>query len=170
MEALRQLDSDSDNYDGLDIALCILNTNSGQCEFSGAHNSVYVVRDKKSFNSEQFCNNIGRLQISEYNDIVLADVKSDKMPVSVNIKMNSFSEVIINLKQDDIIYLFSDGFADQFNAVSGKKFMYKKFKELILKNSANSMIRQKSEFESVLKSWIGTGEQIDDITVLGIKI
>ncbi|HOU97628.1 MAG TPA: SpoIIE family protein phosphatase [Bacteroidales bacterium] len=69
-----------------------------------------------------------------------------------------------------MLYLFSDGFADQFGGERGKKFMYKQFKELLLSNAAKPMPDQKELLDITINAWIGNDEQTDDITVLGIKI
>ena len=68
------------------------------------------------------------------------------------------------------IYLFSDGFADQFGGPKGKKFKYKPFKHLLLENADKPMVEQKENLEKTFTEWKGNFEQVDDITVLGIKI
>jgi hypothetical protein len=68
------------------------------------------------------------------------------------------------------LYLFNDGFANQFGRPKGKKFMCKSFKELLLSNCRKSMPEQKEVLENSINEWIGTNEQVDDITVRGIKI
>jgi serine phosphatase RsbU (regulator of sigma subunit) len=68
------------------------------------------------------------------------------------------------------VYLFTDGYADQFGGPNGRKFMYKQFKEVLLKNNDKTMLEQKEILENILVNWKGKNEQIDDITVIGIKI
>ena len=92
------------------------------------------------------------------------------MPVAIHIIMNNFTNYEIQLEQGDMLYLFSDGYADQFGGEQGKKFMYKRFKELIVANAYKSMNEQKQALEETIVQWIGDGEQTDDITVVGIKI
>ena len=73
-------------------------------------------------------------------------------------------------KKGDSIYLFSDGYADQFGGAKGKKFMYKQFKEILLANSQKPMPEQKEVLDKTINEWIGNGEQVDDITILGLKL
>ena len=92
------------------------------------------------------------------------------MPVAIYAKMDNFTNHKIQLKKDDIIYLLSDGYKDQFGGPNNKKFLSKNLKQLLLGNCEKSMNEQKDILEKTLVEWIGKGEQVDDITLLGIKI
>jgi serine phosphatase RsbU (regulator of sigma subunit) len=92
------------------------------------------------------------------------------MPVAIHPVMNDFTYNEFQLNKGDILYLFSDGYADQFGGDKGKKFMYKKFKELLLANAQKPLSEQKDILETNISAWIDKGEQTDDITVVGIKI
>ena len=81
----------------------------------------------------------------------------------------SFKKHIIRFEDIDTLYIFTDGYADQFGGPNGKKFKYKKFKETLLNNQAHSMISQKEILNNTIKKWQGDLDQIDDILVLGIK-
>ena len=85
-------------------------------------------------------------------------------------KMDKFTNHKIQLQKGDQLYLFSDGFADQFGGPKNKKFKYKPFKQLLVNNCQLSMAEQKAALEKTFTEWKGNYEQVDDITVLGIKI
>ena len=120
-----------------------------QLQFSGANNPVCIVRDK---------------QIIEY--------KGDKVAISAHheSKTTAFTEHKIDLKKSDAIYLFSDGYADQFGGAKGKKFKYKQLQELLSTNSHLQMIVQKNIFEKTFDEWKGDLEQIDDILIIGFRV
>lgn len=168
--SLKQNEAFSDNYDGLDIAFCILNTKTLVCQYSGAHNSLYFVKSPKPKTKSAKSKEDNFETISNQGTYELVELKGDKMPVSVNIRMDKFSNQSIELTKGDILYLCTDGYADQFNEKTRKKFMYKNLKQLLLDNSQLPMYEQKQILEETLIDWIGAGEQIDDITILGIKV
>ncbi|MFN4811930.1 MAG: PP2C family protein-serine/threonine phosphatase, partial [Bacteroidota bacterium] len=80
-----------------------------------------------------------------------------------------FEETTINYKEDDMLYLFTDGYADQFGGEQSKKFTYKRLKELLLSIHRLRTNEQKVKIEDTIKSWQGENEQIDDMLVIGIK-
>jgi serine phosphatase RsbU (regulator of sigma subunit) len=92
------------------------------------------------------------------------------MPIAIYERMDNFSVTEIQLQKGDQLYLLSDGFADQFGGVQVKKFKYKPFKELLLKNSEKTMAEQKNILDKTFMEWKGKNEQVDDVTVIGIKI
>jgi serine phosphatase RsbU (regulator of sigma subunit) len=96
------------------------------------------------------------------------------MPVGIHNHMERFRTITAQLKKGDKIYLFSDGYRDQFGGPSSKKFMSKHLKELIIENSSRSMPEQKEIFEQKIEEWrtgFGTKhEQTDDITIAGLEI
>jgi serine phosphatase RsbU (regulator of sigma subunit) len=139
--------SEANIKDGMDIALCNLNTKTNELQYAGANNALYLVRDNE-----------------------LSVIKPDKQPIGKFTNTVAFNNHKMTLKENDIIYLFTDGFADQFGGEKGKKFKYKQFKELILKNCNSTMENQLNEFNSVFNAWKGDLEQIDDICVIGVRI
>ena len=169
IQSLKQNEPLSDNYDGLDISFCILNTKTLVCRYSGAHNSLYIIRKQNDFNTDDLIQ-LSNYQIIESTENLMIELKSDKMPVSVNIRMDSFNNQTIKLFSNDIIYLCTDGYADQLSDKIGKKFMYKNLKKLLLENCQLPMQEQKKILEKTLVESIGDGEQIDDITIVGIRI
>ncbi len=156
INALQQRGIQSEQKDGMDIAFIAFNTKTRMCQFSGANNPIYIVKQKESS--------------ADINGQELIEIKPDKMPVAIHPVMNDFTYNEFQLNKGDILYLFSDGFADQFGGERGKKFMYKQFKELLLSNAAKPMPDQKELLDITITAWIGNDEQTDDITVLGIKI
>lgn len=133
--------------DGMDIALCTLNRNTGELKFAGANNPLYILR-------------AGASEITE--------VKPDKMPVGFYEKMADFSTQTLNVAQGDYIYLFSDGFADQFGGEHDKKLKYKAFKDLLIAHSKSGGETQRMEAEFFFEKWKGSNHQVDDVTVMGI--
>lgn len=98
------------------------------------------------------------------------ETKGDKMPVAIHDVMTSFTSHSIALEKGDALYLFSDGYADQFGGPRGKKFMYKAFKQLLCDISLKSMSEQAEIIEKTMEDWQGTDEQIDDMVIIGLRI
>jgi serine phosphatase RsbU (regulator of sigma subunit)/HAMP domain-containing protein len=146
-EALNK-NADSSVRDGMDLALCAFHKNDNQLEFAGANNPLYVVRDKK-----------------------LIQVKPDKFAIGAfEPGTKNYTNHRVQLQRNDVVYIFSDGFADQFGGDRGKKFMYKQFKDLLVSISHLSMAEQRIALENAIESWRGSFEQIDDILVIGVKV
>lgn len=133
--------------DGMDITLCNINIDNLQLEYSGANNSLYLIRDQK-----------------------LIEYKADRQPVGKYFKKKPFTNHVVQLEKNDTIYLFTDGYADQFGGPKGKKFMYKPFKELLIELSSLSVVEQKNKLETTFYNWKGDHEQMDDICIIGIQI
>jgi len=100
----------------------------------------------------------------------LEEIKGDKMPIAIHLVMSDFTNHEFKAEKGDMLYLFSDGFADQFGGPKGKKFMYKQFKEILLTNCNKPMQEQNGILEKAINEWIGNSEQVDDITILGLKL
>ena len=115
-------------------------------------------------------NNNKRIKIAEYGKTKLYEIKPDKMPIAIYENMKNFTMHEIEVKEGDIIYMFSDGFADQFGGSDDKKFKYGRFKKLLLKISSYPLNKQKEFLNTTFDEWKGNKEQIDDVTVLEIKI
>ncbi|ALO17512.1 Phosphoserine phosphatase RsbU [Salinivirga cyanobacteriivorans] len=145
--ALDQKMAPGEQKDGLDIALVKIDLLKNQMIFSGARNPLYLIRENKLF---------------EY--------KADKAPISVYPKMKNFTQTTVNLEKGDQIYIFTDGYADQFGGNNAIKFKRNRFKKLLLAHSSEKMPIQLKKLEDSFYQWKGNHEQIDDITVLGLKI
>ena len=142
--------------DGMDMALCTIDFEGLYAEYSGANNPMYLVRNKE-----------------------LLQFDADKQPITASFEIESrpFSNTGVQLQKGDCIYLFTDGFADQFGGEhlpggrpGGKKYLYKRFKELLVEISDRPMSEQKELLKSAFESWRGPLEQVDDVLVIGIRI
>ena len=166
---LKQKGISGEQKDGMDMALVTINIETFEMQFAGANNSCYIVSKSKD-ESE----NISMLSNFQTFDFKLNELKGDKMPIAIYERMDSFTNKDINLKRGDMIYLFSDGYADQFGGPKGKKFKYSQFEKLILENSVKSMQEQGSILAQTIDDWKNSFsclyEQTDDITIMGIKM
>lgn len=171
IESLKQKGLTGEQKDGMDITLCVLNKESRELQFSGANNPLYIVRsnEKESIPSDK--------QLA-YNDLILYEIKADAMPIAIHINMDGFKKHSISLLKDDRLFLFSDGFADQFGGTGGKKFMYKTFKTALLETCHFEIEDQKQQLEKRINDWMSftnpitnnSYDQVDDICVMGVKV
>ncbi len=145
--ALRQRGLETESKDGMDIAVCSYNKKLKRLSFSGANNPLYLVRNKE-----------------------LLPTRGNRMPVAIHVKMDEFTKHEIPIEPGDSLYMFSDGYADQFGGPEGKKFKSKKFKQLLVDIQDEDMITQKEILNKTITEWRGEHEQIDDIVVLGFKV
>jgi len=146
--SLRQTGQTEEAKDGMDIALCIISANKKKLQFAGANNPLYIVRDSE-----------------------LIEIKGDKMPVGIDIKAGkSFTNHEFSLSKGDSLYMFTDGYPDQFGGPESKKFGYRQFKELILNNQDRIMFDQQQVLDKTFEEWKKDEDQIDDVLVMGIKI
>jgi serine phosphatase RsbU (regulator of sigma subunit)/HAMP domain-containing protein/soluble cytochrome b562 len=140
--------TDDSIRDGMDITLCSLNLKKMQLKFAGANNPLYLIRD-------------GELEVFKTNKFAIGSFSEGD---------NNYETFELKLKKGDKIYAFSDGYPDQFGGERGKKFLYKKFKELLVDTMKESMEDQKRKLEDKLYQWMGSYEQVDDIVIFGVEI
>jgi serine phosphatase RsbU (regulator of sigma subunit) len=135
-----------DVYDGMDLALVSYDKKGNYLEYAGAFNPLYLVRDGE-----------------------ILETKADKISIGRSaLKTEAvFQNHRIEVKSGDTVYLFSDGYADQFGGELMKKFKYRNLKELILKVQPESMPEQRIIFDLTIEKWRGDIEQLDDILVVG---
>lgn len=145
--ALKQRGLETESKDGMDIAICSYNRKSKNMFFAGANNPLYLVRKGELFQTP-----------------------ANRMPVAIHVKMDSFTRHNIPIQLGDSLYMFSDGFADQFGGPEGKKFKNKKFKKLLIDIQDKNMTTQMEILNKTITEWRGEHEQIDDIVVLGFKV
>ncbi len=147
----RTLGADDENVirDGMDLALCSLDKKQMLLEFSGAFNPLWVLRNKE-----------------------IIEIKGNKFPIGsfMDDAVQNFDNHTIQLEKNDIIYIFTDGYADQFGGPKGKKFKDKNVKKLLCDICHETMERQKEILETSINEWKGELEQIDDILIMGVKI
>lgn len=153
--------SENEIKDGMDIALCVLNNTTGELKFAGANNPLYVIRPLDDKVTER----------DVQNEIhYVHEIKGDKQPIGKYRGNKPFVTHRIQVNKGDGIYIFTDGFADQFGGERGKKFKYKPFKKLILDNFRHSSEQQKDAITLAFNDWKGNREQIDDVLVLGLVV
>lgn len=153
--------------DGMDMALCGYNDQLQKIYFAGAKNSIYIIRDAETPYDEEV---LDRFSVDK--ESVLLEYKADRHPIgSYGVeKFKPFTNNVINVYPGDKIYLFSDGYMDQFGGPRNKKFGSRSFKELLIKNWKASMEDQKLLLEQEYIGWKGDNSQLDDILVIGFEI
>jgi serine phosphatase RsbU (regulator of sigma subunit) len=157
IERLKKDGSEHGGKDGMDASLTVYDFKTKKLQIAAANNPVWIVRTTSS--------NIG------VNELELIEIKPDKMPVGKHDRDNvSFTQQQIQLQSGDVVYTLTDGFPDQFGGEKGKKFMSKNLKELLLSNAHLAMHQQKQLLEKTFTHWKSNLEQVDDVTVIGIKI
>jgi len=148
IKSLRQKGKFGEPQDGLDISLCILDLTTNIMQFAAANNPLYLFRN---------------------NNLLI--YKADKMPIGIHIlKDIPFANNFIQLEKEDIFYLFSDGYMDQFGGEKERKFMRKNFKELLINIKDEELNVQKKILEETFYSWKGKLDQIDDVLIIGVRI
>ncbi len=134
--------------DGMDVAFCVLQKDRKMLQYSGAYNPLFI------FQGGEF---------KEY--------KADRMPIGIYYgEKDTFTNYEINLKKGDTLYIFSDGLADQFGGPDGVKYKIANLKKLLADNYYRPMAEQRRIIENEFEKWKGSGDQVDDITIIGIKI
>lgn len=139
--------SEQDVKDGMDISLMCINEKYNEVKWSGANTPLWY-----------------------FSNGVINEVRANKQAIGKTDSPTPFSTHVINYNKGDIFYLFSDGFADQFGGPQEKKFKTKNLKELLLQNADKPMELQKQICEDTFTAWTGDLEQIDDVSLIGIKI
>ncbi len=149
--------------DGMDISLCAFK--DGKVFFSGANNPLWIVRRTKFLTKEQKEERSSVIGI----DFSLIEYKGDRQSISLLDEMCDFSQQEIELKEGDNLYLFSDGYADQFGGENGKKYKYRPFKRLLIEIQDKSMNEQYLILNETFSNWKRDLEQVDDVCVIGIN-
>ncbi|HKL71851.1 MAG TPA: two-component regulator propeller domain-containing protein [Marinilabiliaceae bacterium] len=134
--------------DALDISLCVINTKKKELHFAGAIHDLYLVRGNE-------------IQVFKGDRSVIGRMENGDFP--------KFTSHSIHLEKDDMVYLFTDGYADQFGGPNSKKFMYRRFRHLLLNLHHLDLDAQKEIIHAKFEEWRGSEEQVDDILVLGFK-
>lgn len=147
IDALKQKWQTGEQKDGMDLALVVINTKTGQLQYAGAHNPLYIVSEGKE----------------------LIQLKPDIQTVAINNKMKPFTNQVMQLNNGDTIYLTSDGYHDQFGGSENSKFKRTRLKELLVAIADKPMAEQCEVLESTFEGWKGVHEQIDDVTILGMR-
>jgi serine phosphatase RsbU (regulator of sigma subunit) len=137
--------SEEDVMDGMDIALCSIE--GMKLQYAGAHNPLWIIRKGE-----------------------LIETKANKQPIGQFENPGPYTTHSFDLEKGDAIYIFSDGYVDQFGGEKGKKFKSKAFRELLLSIQDKAMEDQKTTIDEAFETWRGSLNQIDDVCVIGVRI
>jgi ligand-binding sensor domain-containing protein/serine phosphatase RsbU (regulator of sigma subunit) len=146
IQALQQEGANSDTRDGMDMSLCTFDKDKNRLYYAGAYNPLWLIRN---------------------NELII--YKADRMPVAIYDKLNRFTCYDLECKMGDLVYLFSDGFPDQFGGPELKKYKPKRLEEILLSIANLPMDKQKEALLNDFYSWKGNTEQIDDVSLMGVK-
>jgi serine phosphatase RsbU (regulator of sigma subunit) len=143
----QQENAEDEIKDGMDISVCCLDLKENKLEWAGANNPLWLIRSGE-----------------------MTEIIADKQPVGKFDYRKPFTNHSLQLKKGDSIYIFTDGYADQFGGPNGKKFKYKQLKELVLSANGQVMEEQKKLLEHTFENWKGKMEQVDDVLMIGFRI
>jgi serine phosphatase RsbU (regulator of sigma subunit) len=148
IERLKRDGSPEGGKDGMDCSLCLYDFQNMKLLVAAAHSPVWIARGHE-----------------------VIEIKADKMPVGKHDRQDiPFTQQTIELLKGDVIYTLTDGFPDQFGGEKGKKFMSKNLRELLSKNAHLPLKEQKTILEKTFADWMGNVEQVDDVTIVGVRI
>jgi serine phosphatase RsbU (regulator of sigma subunit) len=143
---VKELSRHGTTKDGMDISLIRLNLKTNELIWAGAFNPLWYIEKG-----------------------ILKEIKADKQPIGYAEDLKPFTNHTLHLNTNDTVYLFTDGFADQFGGEKGKKYKYKQLEEKLLANSHKPLEEQKQLLHTSFNNWKGNLEQVDDVTIIGIK-
>jgi serine phosphatase RsbU (regulator of sigma subunit) len=156
----------TDQKDGMDMAMAVINRETKELQFAGAYNPLYLIRERKELTGKEPGPEAGL----SGNGSLLFELKGDRQPIGIHWEETGFRNQVVGLKEKDTVYVFSDGYLDQYGGEQKKKFKSRQFKELLLSIHSEPMEKQKQILEKAFESWRGNIEQIDDICVVGVRI
>lgn len=145
--ALSQKHENTEQKDGIDMSVCVFDKEKNQMTFAGANNGIFIIRNN---------------ELKEY--------KPTKNPVGTHIKEIPFEKITIDVEKNDLIYMYSDGYIDQFGGDNNRKLLRKNFKRIVLDNANERFETQQKNIETAIEKWKGQQPQTDDCTLIGIKI
>ncbi len=146
--ALHQKGEREEARDGMDIALCVIDWKNSSIQYSGAYNNLYLIRSGE-----------------------LIEYPADRMPIGIFERVDeNFASRNITFQKGDIIYMFSDGYADQFGGPHTKKYKYTSLKNLLLEINTLPLEEQRNRLESEFFKWKGERDQTDDVLIVGLRL
>jgi len=174
-------DENEEVQDGMDASLCSLNVKTGKLEWAGANNPLWIVapsqpspkgREQGIPNSSDSTSNLESAEKSLLRGDLegLIEVKPDKQPIGKFENKKPFTNHSIQLQKGDTIYMFTDGYADQFGGEKGKKYSKKALRELVLSVAHLTLQQQREALYNAHLQWRGTNEQVDDICIIGVRV
>lgn len=148
-DTLRQTKEETGIKDGMDIALISIDYRNMVVEYAGAYNPLYIFRDGQ-----------------------LIETKGDKFPIGISIddQLRHFQNHQFDLKKGDCVYIFSDGFPDQFGGPRGKKYKYEQFRQFLYGIHTEDMAIQQKKINAEFLDWMGDLVQLDDVLVIGMRL
>jgi serine phosphatase RsbU (regulator of sigma subunit) len=171
--------SESEVKDGMDISLCALigdpNEKTYELQWAGANNPLWVVRKKNELNKLDAHNQkndevVGFEANAENEEYVLFEIKADKQPIGKYAEPRPYVNWKVQLQTGDTLYIFTDGYADQFGGEKGKKYMAANMKKLLLSIQPEPIIHHQNILDSTFESYRSSHEQIDDVCVIGLRL
>jgi serine phosphatase RsbU (regulator of sigma subunit) len=147
VKELRQTGESGGSKDGMDISLIRLNLKTKELQWAGANNALTVVKNGN-----------------------MNEIKADKQPIGYHPEQKKFTNHTVQLYSGESVYIYTDGYADQFGGPKGKKFKYKQLEHLILENNQLPLIKQKELLKKTFNDWKGNLEQLDDVCIIGVKV
>jgi serine phosphatase RsbU (regulator of sigma subunit) len=160
-QSLNQTNTDESTRDGMDISLCAINPSDRTLSYSGANRPLWIIRPKAT--STGSAGGSGHYELEE--------IKPTKAAIGGLTKNDqAFGRNDIVLEPGATFYIFSDGYADQFSGISGKKLMTKKLKEILVSIQAKSMAEQRTYLDDFIEEWKSGSEQLDDILIIGVRL
>jgi serine phosphatase RsbU (regulator of sigma subunit) len=150
--ALRQKGLSGEQQDGMDMTICVIDKTNLTLQYAAANHSFYLIRKNES-------------------GYLMEEYKGDKQPVGIfGSDLKPFKQYKVELKKDDVVYTMTDGYADQFGGPKGKKFKYKQLKEMLLSIQDHNLTDQEEIIKQRFTNWKGQLEQVDDVTIIGIRV
>ena len=149
--------------DGMDISLCLLDKKNSILEFSGANNPLWLIRDKSIETDDM---DFG----FEEGEVCLYEKKTDKQPVAQFSHWKPFTNHTIKIHENDVFYVSSDGYPDQFGGEKGKKLKTKNFKKKLMEGHALPLREQEVIIHQAFEACMGDYEQLDDVCVIGVRV
>lgn len=146
-ETLEQTGSRGASKDGMDMAFCIIDRNTNVLQYAGANNPLYIYRNGE-----------------------LVEFKPNRQPIGIYVEEKPFTNHKTQLQKGDVIYLFTDGYIDQFGGRDDSKFKTKRFKKLLAEIQHLAMTEQQTILEQTFDNWRGNNEQLDDVLIIGLRI
>lgn len=165
-DTLRQSGDIDSIKDGMDLSLCAYNPKTLELQYAGAFNNLWIVR--KNISSSYVPSTKNEVLFEDH----LLEIKADKFPIGSNLDgvVDNYTNWKLQLQKGDCVYLYSDGFADQFGGPKGKKFKYNALKKFLVSVHHLPPAEQREKLVSAFESWKGNLEQVDDILVLGVCV